>query len=148
MSDALRFIPNGRAEDCCREAVAHGGGASFFQRPDWQSALEAAAGAASGRQETDDERASAIQDELTQGRETLSSRLGTSVRHVALPWGIAGALTRDMLSHTGHTTAFAERPLRRRGVRAGDDRYGLMRLNGKFLTCLPGRRRQWFFTTV
>jgi hypothetical protein len=148
MSDALRFIPNGRAEDCCREAVAHGGGASFFQRPDWQTALEAAAGAASGRQETDDERASAIQDELTQGRETLSSRLGTSVRHVALPWGIAGALTRDMLSHTGHTTAFAERPLRRRGVRAGDDRYGLMRLNGKFLTCLPGRRRQWFFTTV
>ena len=44
--------------------------------------------------------------------------------------------------------AFAERPLRRRAVRAGDDRYQLMRLNGKFLTCLPGRGRRWFFSTV
>ena len=72
----------------------------------------------------------------------------TTVRHVALPWGIAGDVTRRALPESGHITAFAERPFRRRGVRAGDDRYGLMRLNGKFLTCLPGRGRQWFFTAV
>ena len=41
-----------------------------------------------------------------------------------------------------------ERPLKRRGVHEGDDRFQLMRLSGKFLTCLPGRGRQWFFTTV
>ena len=63
----------------------------------------------------------------------------TAVRHVALPWGIAGEITRRAVAETGHVIAFAERPLRSRLVRAGDDRYGLMRLNGKFLTCLPGR---------
>ena len=57
-------------------------------------------------------------------------------------------MTRRALKKSAHLTAFAERPLRRRGVRAGDDRYGLMRLNGKFLTCLPGRGRQWFLTAV
>jgi hypothetical protein len=73
----------------------------------------------------------------------------TTVRHVALPWGIAGDITRQAVADTGHVTAFAERPLRSRLVRAGDDRYGLMRLNSKFLTCLPGRGgRQWFMTTV
>jgi hypothetical protein len=73
----------------------------------------------------------------------------TAVRHVALPWGIAGDIARRAVAETGHGIAFAERPLRKRLVRAGDDRYGLMRLNGKFLTCLPGRGgRQWFMTTV
>src|SRR5207302_4530899 len=111
--------------------------------------LEAAAGAPHGRHESDDERLAIIRQELTNGREILNARLGvTSVRHVALPWGIAGEITRSLLAETGHTTAFAERPLNRRAVRAGDDRFQLMRLNGKFVTCLPGRDRQWFFTTV
>jgi hypothetical protein len=79
----------------------------------------------------------------------LDDRLGTvTVRHIALPWGIAGDVTRRTLPGSGHLTAFAERPLRRRGVRAGDNRYELMRLSSRFLTCLPGRGRQSFFTTV
>ena len=67
---------------------------------------------------------------------------------VVVTTDILGDVTRRILPDTGHATAFAERPLRRRGVRAGDDRYGLMRLNSKFLMCLPGRGRQWFFTAV
>ena len=82
-------------------------------------------------------------------RECLDAQLGAgSVRHLALPWGIAGSLTRSLVSDAGYVTAFAERPLRRRAVRSGDDRFGLMRLNGKFVTCLPGTGRQWFFSTV
>jgi hypothetical protein len=65
-----------------------------------------------------------------------------------MPWGIASDAARQAAGATGHATAFAERPLRRRAVRAGDDRYQLMRLNGKFVTCLPGRGRSWFFSTV
>jgi hypothetical protein len=104
---------------------------------------------AGGRFETEADRASAIRDELADGRTLLNERLRTTtVKHVALPWGIAGTLARDALEATGHETAFAERPLRRRAIRAGDDRYQLMRLNGKFLTCLPGHGRQWFFSTV
>ena len=47
----------------------------------------------------------------------LNERLSTAtVRHVALPWGIAGDATRRALAETGHQLAFAERPLKRRGV--------------------------------
>jgi Polysaccharide deacetylase len=149
MSDARRFLPDGRADHRCRELVAQAGGAAFFARPDWRAALKRAAAGSTGRYESDDERAGVIREELSRGREELNARLGVdSVKHVALPWGIAGALARRLIGETGHTTAFAERPLRRRAVRAGDDRLGLMRLNGKFVTCLPGRGQQWFFTTV
>jgi hypothetical protein len=149
MSDGRRFIPDSRAEARCRDIVATSGGAEFFRCGDWRMTLSKAAAGAAGRWETDEERAAAIRDELVHGRELLDAKLAPhAVRHVALPWGIAGDVTRSMLASTGHATAFAERPLRRRGVRAGDDRYGLMRLNGKFLTCLPGKGRTWFFRAM
>jgi hypothetical protein len=149
MSDARRFLPDEPAAERCREHVARSGGARFFDRPHWRDELHALARAGGGRFEKDEARAAGILDEITEGRALLNGRLGTTtVRHVALPWGIAGDLTRRALPGTGHITAFAERPFKRRVVRAGDDPYGLMRLNSKYLTCLPGRGRQWFFTAV
>jgi hypothetical protein len=149
MSDARRFIPDEAAADRCRAHVAAHGGRAFFDRPGWRHELEQQAQTGRGQFERDDERTTVITRELADGRTLLNDRLGTKdVKHVALPWGIAGKATREMLAATGHQTAFAERPWRRRSVRAGDDRYQLMRLNGKFLTCLPGRGRQWFFTSA
>jgi len=152
MSDACRYIPDEMTAERCRRYVVENGGDDFFRQAGWREKLcEVARGmyAASERFETDQERQAAIRDELAEGLALLNERLRTTtVRHVALPWGIAGEETRRALVETGHQLAFAERPLKRRGVRAGDDRHGLMRLNGKFLTCLPGRGRKWFFTTV
>src|SRR5258707_15562588 len=149
MSDARRFVADERAADRCRDLVRRHGGAAFFGRTNWRQELREMAATSIGAFETDSARAAAIRTELELGRAVLNERLGTtSVRHVALPWGIAGEVTRRAVAETGHETAFAERPLRRRGVHAGDDRFQLMRLSGRFLTCLPGRRRQWFFTTV
>jgi hypothetical protein len=149
MSDARRFFADQGAAERCRSYVAAHGGAAFFGRPNWRQELTTVAGSAGGRSESDQERTSAIRAELAEGRALLNEKLRTTdVKHVALPWGISGALTRHALEATGHETAFAERPLLRRGVRAGDDRFQLMRLNGKFLECLPGRGRQWFFSTV
>jgi hypothetical protein len=148
MSDARRFLPDESTADRCREHVARNGGAGFFDRSSWRSELEQLA-RGNGRFESDDEREAEIAREIHEGRAWLDERLGTStVRHIALPWGIAGEVTRRTLPGSGHRTAFAERPLRHRGVRAGDNRYELMRLSSRFLTCLPGRGRQWFFTTV
>ena len=149
MSEARQFLADETAAERCRAHVAQRGGARFFDRPHWRTELEAIARGRQGRFETDDERTVAIRSELAEGRALLNDNLRiATVRHVALPWGIAGDTARRTLAETGHETAFAERPLRRRGVHAGDDRYGLMRLNAKFLTCLPGRGRKWFFTTV
>jgi len=150
MSDARRFLPDRSAAERCRAHVARHGGRAFFARPGWRAELEPIARSGRGQFEDDATRAAVIREELAEGRAMLNDRLRTTtVRHVALPWGIAGDITRQAVADTGHVTAFAERPLRSRLVRAGDDRYGLMRLNSKFLTCLPGRGgRQWFMTTV
>ncbi|OLC48271.1 MAG: hypothetical protein AUH43_10010 [Acidobacteria bacterium 13_1_40CM_65_14] len=152
MSDARRYLSGETAAERCRQYVARHGGVRFFDRPRWRQELHAIAedeGTERERFETDEARAAAIRAELAEGRTLLNERLGTTtVRHVALPWGIAGETTRRALANTGHELAFAERPLKRRGVHPGDDRYQLMRLNGKFLTCLPGQGRKWFLTTV
>lgn len=149
MSDARRFLPDPAVAERCRQHVAANGGPVFFDRQNWRAELEALAGAGRGAFEDPDRGAAAIREELADGRAALNGRLRSStVRHVALPWGIAGSITRRALADTGHATAFAERPFRRRAIRTGDDRYGLMRLNSKFLLCLPGRGRKWFFSTV
>jgi len=150
MSDARRYVADEALADRCRRHVAARGGADFFRRSDWRRALLAMVTAANrGSFETDEVRAATIRDELADGRALLNDRLRTrTVKHVAMPWGVSGAVTRQALEATGHVTAFAERPLRRRGIKAGDDRYQLMRLSGRFLTCLPGRGRQWFLSTV
>jgi polysaccharide deacetylase len=149
MSDARRFFADDAAADRCRDHVARKGGRAFFDRPGWRRELQTLVRAGRGRFETDDTREAAIRAELADARAILNDRLRTtSVRHVALPWGVAGAIARRAVEATGHVTAFAERPLRRRGVRAGDDRFELMRLSGRYVTCLPGRGRRWFLTTV
>jgi hypothetical protein len=150
MSDARRFLPDQSAAERCRAHVARHGGRAFFARRGWRAELEPIARAGRGRFEDDAARLAGIREELAEGRAMLNDGLRTTaVRHVALPWGIAGDITRRAVAETGHVIAFAERPLRSRLVRAGDDRYGLMRLNSKFLTCLPGRGgRQWFMTTI
>jgi hypothetical protein len=150
MSDARRYFPDERTADRCRGHVLRDGGAAFFDRPHWRAELEQVAAGGRGRFEPDETRKAAIRAELAAAREELNYRLGTkTVRHVAMPWGVAGSIARSAFEETGHLTAFAERPFRRRGVRAGDDRYQLMRLSSRYLTCLPGNRgRAWFFTTV
>src|SRR5581483_11164955 len=149
MSDACRYQADESAADRCRAHVRKHGGREFFKRPNWREDLTRVAGRPKGSFESDDERASVIREELAEARQILSERLKTNtVRHVAMPWGIAGAIARRAAEETGHELAFAERPFRTRLVRAGDDRLGLMRLSGKFITCLPGRGRQTFFGTV
>jgi len=156
MSDARRFYADETAAQRCRVHVATHGGAAFFDRPAWRDELRQianrssalGAGGRAGRFESDGDRASTIRAELADARAILSDRLGAPVTHVAMPWGISGDIARRAAEDTGHVLCFAEEPLRRRAVRAGDDRFHLMRLNGKFITCLPGRGRTWFFSTV
>ena len=148
MSDAWRFHADEAAADRCRQHVAAHGGAEFFQRADWRRELRAVANHTSGRFESDADRQTTIRSELAEGRALLRERVGGDVRHVAMPWGIAGAVAREAVEATGHELCFAELPGRRRSVRAGDDRFHLMRLNGNFITCLPGRGRSWFFSSV
>ncbi|HYM24131.1 MAG TPA: polysaccharide deacetylase family protein [Vicinamibacterales bacterium] len=143
MSDARRYFADPSAADRCRGHVARHGGSGFFDRPGWEAELRSVAANAPGTFESDEGRLAAIRKELAEGRALLNDKLGTNtVRDVALPWGIAGSLTRQALAETDHRLGFAQRPLQRHGIRTGDDPYRLSRLNGKYVMCLPGRGRR------
>jgi hypothetical protein len=100
------------------------------------------AGKIKGRWETAAEQSEAIEVELVRSRDELASRLGTSVRHICLPWGVSGALTRRALERTGFVTAFANKMTGRFAVGPGDDPYFLKRLNERHVFSLPGRGRK------
>jgi hypothetical protein len=146
MSDALRFFDDDEVRRRCMDRVTEGGGAAFFERPGWDAELRSIAGAPRGRFETPEQRETAIVEELQAGRETLEDRLNAPVRYVCMPWGIGGDATRRSLARTGHRLAFADRLFGRRAVAAGDDPSALMRLHERFISCLPGRGRRFFFT--
>ena len=106
--------------------VSERGGVAFFDRPDWQTELRQALPDRHGEFESAEDQIRAIDDELDRCHAELSSRLGTnSVRHLALPWGIAGTLTsvrsrrsRDRDGLPGTDVRSPGRATRRRSVPA------------------------------
>ncbi len=147
MSDARRFVLSPSLVDDMTGFVADQGGAAFFERPDWRQTLTARMPSSAGTYEPESQRRLDIADELSAGRDLLDERLGDgTARHVALPWGVAGRDTLRVLPASGYQTAYAEDLFRRRTVRTGDNPYQLMRLNGRFILCLPGTGRQYFFS--
>lgn len=144
MADASRLL-DAEARERCIERVRRGGGPAFFARPDWRRELEGVAALAPPALEAPEERERAVRDELEASRAALEARVGgPSVRVLCFPWGIGGALARRLAPETGYALAFSERLFGFRGVRAGDDPYRLMRLNGTYIYCLPGRARRIF----
>lgn len=129
MSDARRFFPD--PEACARLEVSG---------PDGR--MLPFAGRIKGRWETADEQTRAIEQELVDSRDELERRLGTSVRHLCLPWGVSGRLTRAALERLGFLTAFANRMSGQFAVASGDDPFFLKRLNERHIFALPGRGRR------
>jgi len=130
MSDARRFFPDPDA--CARLEVSDG----------TQIDATPFAGKIRGRWESADEQVHAIEAELAESRDVLQSRLGTVVRHICLPWGVSGSITRRALERTGFLSAFANKLSGRFAVGPGDDPYFLKRLNERHLFALPGRGRK------
>jgi peptidoglycan/xylan/chitin deacetylase (PgdA/CDA1 family) len=138
MSDARRFFDAPEARQRCVDHVHAHGGASFFTMPGWAADLTRLVAASAGQWETDADRQRAIEDELARARDVLADRLRVPpVRHLCFPWGVAGRIALDAARRVGYETAFSERLLGFRAVRAGDDPYRLMRLNGKHIVRLP-----------
>lgn len=141
-SDALRY-DNPGAFAACVQVVSENGGAAFFDRPDWESILRKKAGSFAGRQETPDQRDAAIFDDLSEARQQLNTRLNTdTVRHMCFPWAVASKPGEIAAAKAGYVTAFGDRLLGRRSVRAGDPPYRLMRLKHQYIYCLPGKGRR------
>lgn len=92
--------------------------------------------------ETPEERTLAIQYELHRSREDLAHRLQTPVRHLALPWGIAGSVTRSLLPAAGYDTVFGEFTGGFRALQPGQNPHRLLRLDHTCIPCLPGRPRK------
>ena len=145
MSDGRRVLVNPEVVSVARTHVAQRGGAAYYGRPDWQVDLQRVLPQRQGEFETEGAQRAAIEEELDRCRSVLNATLGTSSgRHIALPWGIAGAVAKAALRRSGYETAYLEEMFVGQGVRPGGDPYRIMRLNGKYLQCLPGRGRRFF----
>jgi peptidoglycan/xylan/chitin deacetylase (PgdA/CDA1 family) len=125
MSDGLRFLPDPGVLDVTTSSGAVPLGSRV-----------------AGRMETADEQRVAIEEEIAQGREVLESRLRLRVRHICLPWGVSGDVTKAALQRLDVQTAFANRFRGRFAVAPGDDPFTLKRLNSRHLFALPGRGRR------
>jgi hypothetical protein len=88
----------------------------------------------------------AIDHELADARDVLEARLKRPIRHMCLPWGISGAVTREALERLGFRTAFANRRAGRLSVGHGDDPFYLRRLESRHIFALPGAGRRAFRT--
>jgi hypothetical protein len=146
MSDGRRTIVPLDVHERCVELVRREGGAAFFSRADWRSALDRLAEAKSGAVvESEADQRREIEEELDRGRATLNDRLGIrSVNHVCLPWGVSGYRTAEALARLGYRSAFANRLRGIHAVRQGDNPYWLKRLSNRHIFALPGRgRRLW-----
>lgn len=149
LSDGRRFLVDPAVVDRAVAHVSAHGGPSFFERRGWEEELNGVLPDVQGRFESDDDRLREIERELVESRLALDARLGRgTVSHVALPWGVSGRTTRQLVERAGYVTAYAERIFHPKRIRSGDDPFWLMRLNGKFIPCLPGRGRRTFFSTV
>ncbi len=144
LSDALRHLDCTRARERCKAHVRVRGGAAFFERRSWKSELLAIVNENDrGVFETENERRAAIYEDLDRAVAVLRERLRTNtVRYLCFPWEIAGTIAYEAARALGFRTAFSSRLLGLRAVRAGDDPWRLMRLNGKFIPRLPRRRRR------
>ena len=147
LSDALRHLDSTRARERCMAHVRARGGAAFFERSGWQAELLGIVNENDrGAFETEKERRSAIYEELDRAVAVLRERLRTNkIRYLCFPWEVAGTIAYDAARAIGFRTAFSSRFLGLRAVRAGDDPWRLMRLNGKFIQRLPRRRRRLLF---
>jgi len=148
MSDGRRALVSPAVHDACVDFVAREGGADFFSRPDWRNRLNSlVVSGLETRFESDGDQARAIDEELARSRAILNDRLKTSsVSHICLPWGISGSRTEASLKRTGYRTAFANRLRGQHAVHRGDDPYWLKRLPNHYITRLPGRGRQYWFS--
>jgi hypothetical protein len=146
MSDGRRFWPDAAACERVEAFVREQGGTAFLARPGSTGVLAPKLAAIAGRWESESDQCDAVAFELDAGRQLLEHRLGTPIRHVCLPWGISGAVTRAALERLGMATAFANRLAGRFAVAAGDDPYFLKRLHCRHIFALPGRGRRTFVT--
>ena len=148
LAGAPRFLDDASVRDACIGWAARNGGEAAFARPDWRRALtrefQAAVAAAGGspRWESPGEQRQAILGGLLEGRLVLEERLGTPVRHLCYPWGVAGDLARALSPEAGYLTSFGAEAAGRNSNRVGDSPFGIPRVKDDYIFRLPGEGRR------
>jgi peptidoglycan/xylan/chitin deacetylase (PgdA/CDA1 family) len=141
-SEALRFFEDPSVREPCVEAVAREG-EDLFQRPDWERALRASMDrlAVTGRRETTEERARAIERELAGSKRLIEDHTGRPVRHLCYPWHAFGPTAREIARATGFRAAFCGKVPGVPVTRPGGDLEQIARIGEDYVELLPGRDR-------
>lgn len=134
--------------EACVARVREGGGARFFERPDWRRQLQSVARRqydkveTVGRAETPDQRDRDMLTDLRTARHVIEERLpGKRVRHVAWPWGVAGEAAVRAAHAAGYEACYWGRVDGRLANAVGADPMRMARIGEDFVRCLPGPNR-------
>ena len=145
LAGAPRFLDDASVRDACIGWVARNGGEAAFARPEWRRALtsefQAALAAAGGppRWESPEVQRQAILGGLLEGRLVLENRLGTPVRHLCYPWGVAGDLAQALSPEAGYLSSFGAEAAGRNSNRMGDSPFGIPRVKDDYIFVSPAK---------
>jgi len=128
--------------------VVENGGASFFDRGDWQDVLNGVVDQYRNenetiiRQESFMERDDALYTNLTEAKHTIEQYLpGKTVRHLAFPWGIGSDAAIQAAKRAGYVSCFWGKVDGRLCNYIGNDPFKIARLGEDFAALLPGAGR-------
>lgn len=149
-AEALRFHEEPGVRAACRAAVQDGGGATFFERPEWERALRRllTRRRVPGRMETPEERERALRTELRESKRMLEERLGRPVLHLCYPWHTAGPTARRLSRELGYRCGFGGKVNGAPIARPGGDPLSVPRIGEDYIELLPGRGRARLFSVL
>lgn len=149
MSGALRYLEDGQLTEACLAHVAANGGASFFGRSSWRTALHRWVAEWRSqhphpvRFQSPEANEAELFSNLRQAKEIISERLGgTEVVHLCYPYGVGSERSVRASRAAGYRTNFWAVHEHRKGNRPGDDPFRCPRLKADYILRLPGRNRK------
>jgi peptidoglycan/xylan/chitin deacetylase (PgdA/CDA1 family) len=155
LSDSPCYIPDMRMQELCVAHVARNGGERFFKKPRWRSGLRKLTASfiqdtcRTERYEDDVQQQDSIKSEIELSKQTIENRLsGKIVRHFAFPWHESGDWARKALRNAGYRTVAGGLSTEHRPVPLGDNAFEVIRINGDFLSTVPGVGRQNFWRII
>lgn len=139
-----RYFDDENVRRECEAYVTERGGSAFFTRPRWRGELRRVAGniRGSGDYESVQDMAAAILAELEHSRTVIEDRVGVGVAHLCFPWYEGSSTAVEAARRVGYRAAYWGVLRSPNAARAGSDAYRVPRLDARYVTRLPGPRRE------
>jgi len=143
---ARRFFPDADAIQKIVQIVDKEGGSTFFDRREWRRNLEERTrslfrdGVIPGRYESDEEKVSRVEGELTESKHLIEKNLNKEVKYICWPGGANDEFVRRAAAKVGYLSwTLDSRSLLRKRNRPGEDPVSIKRMGTTNQVVMKGR---------